>query len=136
LGLSGCDEPQSAPAAAPPRVEVVTLRPSPRPYVRELPGRIAPTRVAEVRARVAGIVLARSFQQGAEVEAGDVLYRIDPARFEVELEGAEAALAKAQAALEQADLQAKRIEKLASGQAASQAQREAAIATFRQTQAD
>src|SRR5215510_8186474 len=95
-----------------------------------------PTRVAEVRARVAGIVLERSFQQGADVKAGDVLYRIDPVRFEVELKAAEAALAKAQAVHDQAELQAKRVEKLASGQAASQAQYEAAVAAFRQAQAD
>ena len=136
-GVSACDEPQADQAAAPrPQVSVVTLQPSSRPYIRELPGRIAPTRVAEVRARVAGIVLERSFQQGADVKAGDVLYRIDPVRFQVELDAAEAALAKAQAVHDQAEQQAKRVEKLISGQAASQAQYEIAVATFRQAQAD
>jgi membrane fusion protein (multidrug efflux system) len=136
-GVSACDEPQAAQTAAPrPQVSVVTLQPSSRPYIRELPGRIAPTRVAEVRARVAGIVLERSFQQGADVKAGDVLYRIDPVRFQVELDAAEAALAKAQAVHDQAEQQSKRVEKLISGQAASQAQYEIAVATFRQAQAD
>jgi membrane fusion protein, multidrug efflux system len=136
-GVSACDEPHADQAAAPrPQVSVVTLQPSSRPYIRELPGRIAPTRVAEVRARVAGIVLERSFQQGADVKAGDVLYRIDPVRFQVELDAAEAALAKAQAVHDQAEQQAKRVEKLISGQAASQAQYEIAVATFRQAQAD
>jgi membrane fusion protein, multidrug efflux system len=136
--VSACDEPQAEQTvtAAPPQVSVVTLQPSPRPYFRELPGRIAPTRVAEVRARVAGIVLERTFPQGADVKAGDVLYRIDPVKFEVELAAAEAALAKAQAVHDQAELQAKRVEKLISGQAASQAQYEIAVATFRQAQAD
>ena len=137
IGVSACDEPRADQAAAPrPQVSVVTLQPSSRPYIRELPGRIAPTRVAEVRARVAGIVLERSFQQGADVKAGDVLYRIDPVRFQVELDAAEAALAKAQAVHDQAEQQAKRVEKLISGQAASQAQYEIAVATFRQAQAD
>ncbi len=136
-GVSACDEPRADQTAAPrPQVSVVTLQPSSRPYIRELPGRIAPTRVAEVRARVAGIVLERSFQQGADVKAGDVLYRIDPVRFQVELDAAEAALAKAQAVHDQAEQQAKRVEKLISGQAASQAQYEIAVATFRQAQAD
>jgi len=136
-GVSACDEPQAAQTAAPrPQVSVVTLQPSSRPYIRELPGRIAPTRVAEVRARVAGIVLERSFQQGADVKAGDMLYRIDPVRFQVELDAAEAALAKAQAVHDQAEQQSKRVEKLISGQAASQAQYEIAVATFRQAQAD
>ena len=137
FALSACDEPQAEQAAAPPpQVGVIIVQPSPRPYVRELPGRIAPTRVAEVRARVAGIVLERAFRQGADVKAGDVLYRIDPVRFEVELAAAEAALAKAEAVHQQAEQQAKRVERLASGQAASQAQYEVAVATFRQAQAD
>ena len=138
FAVSACDEPQAEQpvAVAPPQVGVVTLQPSPRPYIRELPGRIAPTRVAEVRARVAGIVLERTFQQGADVKAGDVLYRIDPVKFEVELAAAEAALAKAQAVHDQAEQQAKRVEKLIAGQAASQAQYEIAVATFRQAQAD
>jgi membrane fusion protein (multidrug efflux system) len=137
FAVSACDEPQAQPVAvAPPQVGVVTLQPSPRPYIRELPGRIAPTRVAEVRARVAGIVLERTFPQGADVKAGDVLYRIDPVKFEVELNAAEAALAKAQAVHDQAEQQAKRMEKLISGQATSQAQYEIAVATFRQAQAD
>src|SRR5262245_22361396 len=101
IGLSACEKPQAEQSVAPAQVSVITLPPAPRPYIRELPGRIAPTRVAEVRARVAGIVLERSFQQGADVKAGDVLYRIDPVRFEVELKAAEAALAKAQAVLDQ-----------------------------------
>src|SRR5262245_63150525 len=136
IGLSACEKPQAEQSVAPAQVSVITLPPAPRPYIRELPGRIAPTRVAEVRARVAGIVLERSFQQGADVKAGDVLYRIDPVRFQVELKAAEAALAKAQAVLVQAEQQAKRVEKLVSGQAASQAQHESAIAAFHQAQAD
>jgi membrane fusion protein, multidrug efflux system len=137
--LSGCGEPQSAQiseAKVPPKVAVVTLRPSPRPIVRELPGRIVPMRVAEVRARVAGIVMERLFQQGADVKAGDILYRIDPARFEVELSSAHAALAKAHAVLEQAEKHSKRIEKLAEGRVASQAQHDIGLAALRQAQAD
>ena len=137
FAVSACDEPQAGhatPSAY--EVGVITVQPSPRPYIRELPGRIAPTRVAEVRARVAGIVLERTFPQGADVKAGDVLYRIDPVRFKVELDAAEAALAKAQAVHDQAQQQAKRVEKLISGQVASQAQYESAVAAFRQSQAD
>ena len=139
LMLSACNEPRSSETmepVPPPQVGVVTIQPSPRPFVRELPGRIAPTQVAEVRARVAGIVIERQFKQGAEVKAGDILYRIDPARFEVELSAARAALAKAQAGLEQAAQQAKRIETLTNKLAASQVQNENAIATWRQAEAD
>ena len=84
------DDPNVAVAAttqtSEPEVSVVTVAPRPRAVVRELPGRIAPTRVADVRPRVSGIVVERSFSQGSEVKAGDTLYRIDPRPFEVELQ--------------------------------------------------
>ena len=63
-GVSACDEPQADQAAAPrPQVSVVTVQPTPRPFIRELPGRISPMRVAEIRARVAGIVMERLFNK-------------------------------------------------------------------------
>jgi membrane fusion protein (multidrug efflux system) len=137
LILPGCGEPSVAePASAPPEVSVVTLQPAPRPYVRELPGRIAPTRIAEIRARVAGIVAERTFTQGADVKPGDVLYRIDPQPFDVEIDAAEAALARAQAVLEQAERQATRSQQLIRTQTVSQAQYDVAVATWRQAQAD
>src|SRR5262245_22447234 len=80
FALQACTEGPAAPTAATPQeVSVVTLQPAPRPMVRELPGRIAPTRIAEVRARVSGIVVERNFVQGGDVKAGDVLYRLDAA---------------------------------------------------------
>src|SRR3954465_16032023 len=99
--LAGCDEPHVAVAAAQPvepDVSVVTVKPQSRALVRELPGRVAPTRVSDVRPRVSGIVIERMFSQGSEVKAGDPLYRIDPRPFEVEVKSSEAALAKATAA--------------------------------------
>ena len=77
--LAGCNEPSAATVAAKPaepEVGTFTVRPQPRALVRELPGRIAPTRVSEVRTRVSGIIVERLFQQGTEVNAGDPLYRI------------------------------------------------------------
>ena len=79
--LAGCDEPNSVSAVAQqpePDVSVVTVKPRPLAMVRELPGRAAPTRVADVRPRVSGIVLQRMFRQGSEVQAGDPQYQIDP----------------------------------------------------------
>ena len=138
--LAGCDEPRSANANAvapePPEVTVVTIKPQARSIVRELPGRIAPTRVADVRPRVSGIILKRMFTQGSEVKAGDPLYQIDPRPFEVELQAAEAALDKAQAQAEQANLQAGRIGSLTRTQAASQAQNETAISNAKQADAE
>lgn len=81
----------------PPAVGVLELTAKSVPVVNELPGRIAATRVAEVRARVSGILLERVFEQGTLVQKDDVLYRIDPRLFKVRVESAEAALQRAQA---------------------------------------
>ena len=121
---------------AEPQVGVVTVRPQPRAMVRELPGRVAPTRVADVRTRVSGIVVERMFQQGTEVKAGDPLYRIDPKPFEVELRAAEAALAKATAAFDLAGQQANRITTLYNQKAVSEAENEKAIGAMRQAEAE
>lgn len=137
--LTGCDEPASAVAAQPvqpPEVSFVSVKPQPFAVVRELPGRIAPTRIADVRPQVSGIVVERMFHQGSDVKAGDPLYKIDPKPFEVDLMAQEAALAKAEAVLDQANRHAKRIETLTHQHVASEAQYETAIATQRQAAAD
>jgi len=137
--LAGCDEPKSAAAAvqvSDPDVSVVTVNPQARSVVRELPGRIAPTRVAEVRPRVSGIIVRRTFSQGSEVRAGDPLYQIDPKPFEVEVQSNEAALAKARAVLDQASQHARRIATLTSQKTAPEAENEKAIASQRQAEAD
>lgn len=112
LALGGCGDgkqagaDQAAPAAS---VGVVTVTPETLRIVNDLPGRIAPTRIAEVRPRVAGIVVERVFKQGTIVREGDVLYRIDPAPFRVRVTSAKAALQRAEAtrvlAKQQADRQ-------------------------------
>ncbi len=91
-----------------PEVGTVTVHAQAIPYVRDLPGRVAPMRIAEVRARVSGLVVKRLFEQGSQVKEGDILYKVDPAPFEVELASAEAALARQEAALVLAKQQADR----------------------------
>jgi membrane fusion protein, multidrug efflux system len=137
--LAGCDEANTAVAAAQasePDVSIVTVKPQPRALVRELPGRVAPTRVSDVRPRVSGIVTERMFSQGSEVKAGDPLYRIDPRPFEVEVQSSEAALAKAVAAFDQASQQARRVSVLTSQRATSEAENEKAIGAMRQAEAE
>ncbi|WP_018700867.1 efflux RND transporter periplasmic adaptor subunit [Amorphus coralli] len=87
----------AAPQRPPSPVAIVTVEPERIPIIDELPGRISPTRIAEVRPRVSGIVTDRVFTQGSRVEAGDVLYKIDPAKFKVAVAQAEASLARAKA---------------------------------------
>jgi membrane fusion protein (multidrug efflux system) len=137
--LAGCEESNSALAAAQtsePDVSIVIVQPQARAVVRELPGRIAPTRVSDVRPRVSGIVVERMFSQGSEVKAGDPLYRIDSRSFEVEVQSSEAALAKAAAALDQAAQHARRVALLTSQRATTEAENEKAIGAMRQAEAE
>jgi membrane fusion protein, multidrug efflux system len=124
--LAGCDQPIEAAVGTTqpslPDVSVITVKPQVRAVVRELPGRISPTRVSEVRPRVSGIVVERLFRQGSEVKAGDVLYRIDPRPFEVEVQANKAALARAEAVHVQAAQQARRIGLLTSQRTAPERQ--------------
>lgn len=63
----------------------------------EQPGRLEAYRQAEVRARVAGVVTERPYQEGQEVKAGTPLFRIDPAPLQAALDAAGAALELAEA---------------------------------------
>ena len=139
--LVGCNEPPSAVASASsqseePDVSVVIVEPQPRAMVRELPGRITPTRISEVRPRVSGIVVERMFSQGSEVKAGDPLYRIDPKPFEVEVQASKAALARAEAVYDRAVQQARRMSYLAKERAAPEIENEKAIAAEREAAAE
>ncbi|WP_321930302.1 efflux RND transporter periplasmic adaptor subunit [Paraburkholderia guartelaensis] len=97
--LAACGQKQSAPPPQTPEVGIVTVQPTAVPVVSELPGRTSAFLVAQVRARVDGIVLRREFTEGAIVKAGQRLYKIDPAPYIAALNTAKATLAKAQANL-------------------------------------
>ena len=138
VALSACNQKQaSAPVPLPPpEVGIVTVAPQAIPYVRDLPGRVAPMRIAEVRSRVSGLVVRRLFEQGSQVKEGDVLYKIDPAPYQVDLMSAEATLARQEAALVLANQQAERLETLLTRQSASQAQFDTAFAGKKQAEAE
>ena len=135
--LAGCDKGDKGWGEAPPReVDVLTIKTEPFTVVAELPGRIEPVRVAEVRARVAGIVLKRTFEEGADVKAGDLLFQIDPAPFKAALSRAEGELARAEAQLFQAQATVERYQPLVKINAVSQQDFDVARATLRSAQAD
>ena len=89
----------SAPGAPPPLTEVgvVTVTPRAVGLVTELPGRLEASRVAQVRARAAGILQKRLFREGSDVKAGQALFQIDAAPYRASYESAQAVLARAQA---------------------------------------
>ncbi|WP_280012000.1 efflux RND transporter periplasmic adaptor subunit [Comamonas terrigena] len=101
----------------------------------ELPGRVEATRVAEVRARVAGIVLSKNFVEGSDVKAGQLLFKIDPAPYRTALARAKAELAKAEAAVADADAVVRRYSPLAKLEAVSQQEFDTAQATLKSAQA-
>lgn len=126
----------AAKAPPPAAVSVLTVTPENLPVMNELPGRVAPTRIAEVRPRVSGIVVERVFEQGTMVKAGDVLYRIDPEPFRVRVASAEATLQRAKATQLQARQQADRQKELKERSIASSQQLDNAVATLAQADAD
>ena len=85
--LGGCGSGPGQQATPPPIPEVaaVTLQPQQVELTTELPGRTSPYLVAEIRPQVNGIIQKRLFQEGSEVKAGQLLYQIDPAPFQVAL---------------------------------------------------
>lgn len=136
LVLAACEKAEKQPEFPPSKVGVVQMHEETLPITNELPGRISPTRLAEVRPRVSGIVVAQVFQQGSHVEQGDVLYRIDPAMFEVQVASAEATLQRAQAAQLQAKQSANRVSRLRESNVSSQSDSENAIARLAQADAE
>ncbi|NML33527.1 efflux RND transporter periplasmic adaptor subunit [Paraburkholderia antibiotica] len=134
--LAACGPKQSAPPPQTPEVGVVTLQPTTVPVVTELPGRTSAFLVAQVRARVDGIVLRREFTEGSEVKAGQRLYKIDPAPYIASLNNAKATLAKAQANLASTTAQANRYKVLVAGNAVSKQDYDNAVAAQGQAAAD
>ncbi len=139
LIVAGCQDeqaPQGGFAFPPPQVAVVTVKAEDVPITNDLPGRIAATRTAEVRPRATGIVIERIFEQGSQVKEGDVLYRIDPAPFQVQVDSAEATLRRARAVQAQARNTAERQEQLRKSNVASAQTYDDAVAQLAQADAD
>lgn len=112
LALAACGH-SEPPPPAPPQVGVLTVHTQSVPLVRDFVGRLSSTRIAQVRARVTGIVLKRVYTEGTDVKAGDVLFRIDPAPLEATLRAQEGLLAQAEATAHTAELKAQRTREVA-----------------------
>jgi membrane fusion protein (multidrug efflux system) len=120
----------------PATVGVVTVQPADVPLVTELPGRLEAWRVAQVRARVPGIVARRLFTEGSEVKAGQPLFQLDDAAYRASLASAEAAVARADAAVAQAQAQLQRNQPLAEAKAISAQEWLQTQTTLKAAQAD
>lgn len=137
LSLAGCGPAKRASSVPPaPEVTVVTVKRTSVPVSVELPGRTSAYLIAQVRARVDGIVQKRSFQEGTDVKANQPLYQIDPAPYRAALDSAEATLQKAEANLAMTTAQADRYKVLIAGNAVSKQAYDNAVAAQSQAAAD
>lgn len=143
VGLSGCSDPQSMAQAqeGPPdqqatQVKTVTLEDASVELAQTLSGRASAYRIAEIRPQVTGLIEERIFTEGAEVTAGDPLYRIEDTEYRAAVDSAAASLARAQATAEVTRQQAARFERLVENNAVSQQQYDEAVAAARQAEAD
>ena len=137
FGLAGCDvAPQEQEAPALPQVSVLTLTGRELVISEDLPARVAALRSAEIRAQISGIVQRRLFEQGAEIQAGAVLFQINPAPFKAEVDSAAAALQRAEAVLARSRVQVERLTRLVKAEAVSRQVYDDAVAQREQAAAD
>jgi membrane fusion protein (multidrug efflux system) len=123
-------------APPPPEVGVVVATPTDVGLVTELPGRLEASRVAEVRARAAGILQQRLFREGSDVKAGQPLFRIDPAPYLATQQSAQAGLARAEAHAVQAKALAERYKPLVEANAVSKQEYLNAVASAKTAEED
>jgi RND family efflux transporter MFP subunit len=101
--LAACGPQADSQSPAPPEVEVA------HPEIRsitnwdEYTGRLAAVDAVEVRARVSGYLQSVHFEDGQQVQVGDLLFVIDPRPYEAVVERARADVQSARVALEQAE---------------------------------
>jgi membrane fusion protein, multidrug efflux system len=139
--VAGCGQSSNAQGGPgggmpPPEVGVVTVTPGDVGLVVELPGRLEASRVAQVRARAAGIVQQRLFREGSDVRAGQPLFKIDAAPYAAQAASAQATLARAQANLGQATALAERYKPLVEANAISKQDYANAVAAQKQAEAE
>jgi membrane fusion protein (multidrug efflux system) len=137
--LAGCDDkPKQAQGGPPPKpaVTVVTIKAQPVSLTTDLPGRTTAFRVAEVRPQVGGVILKRAFTEGDVVQAGQLLYQIDPAPYQASVASAEASLQHAIASVKTAQATVSRYRPLTAAQAISKQDLDNAVGTLQQNEAD
>jgi membrane fusion protein (multidrug efflux system) len=136
LDLAACEKKTEPKVAELVEVGTVTIAQRPLKVTTDLPGRTSAYLVSQVRARVDGVVLKRAFREGADVKAGQLLFRIDPAPYQANLASAQASLLRAQANLASTKALAERYKVLVKGNAVSRQDYDNAVAAAGQAAAD
>lgn len=138
LIVAGCskgDDKKQKPKG-PAEVSYITVKPQAFALTTDLPGRVVPHRVAEIRPQVNGVILKRLFIEGSTVKKGQPLYQIDPAPYEASLRSAQAAQSKAGATVKSATLLAERYQPLVEARAVSKQQYDNAVSSQGTAEAD
>lgn len=136
LTLAACsDPPAQGPGGMKVPVSVITVEPTAAQVNVDLPGRVSALQDAQVRARVTGIVNEINFDQGSDVEEGQLLFTIDPSQYRAVRDQAAAQLKLAQADARAAQLLANRYSRLVKNSAVSQQEYDNAVATAAQANA-
>ncbi|WP_226698017.1 efflux RND transporter periplasmic adaptor subunit [Qipengyuania flava] len=117
-------------------VRTVTVATTDLDNILELPGRVEPVRVAEVRARVTGIVQQRLYEEGTDVGQGQALFRIDPAELRASYAQTQASLERARATAANANAVVARYRPLVAENAISGQEFDAAQAAAREANAN
>lgn len=112
-GCSGHAEEGGAMAFPPPQVSILTIAPQDLPVEHEHIGQTRGSREVEIRPRVGGIIEARLYTEGTRVEAGQVLFHLDPKSYQAQLAAAEAVLARTRATRSQTAREWDRLKPLA-----------------------
>lgn len=125
---AGCSKP--APPASGSTVSVGVYRVTAQPYTltATLPGRTTAYQTSEVRPQIEGIIQKRLFTEGSDVSAGQLLYQINPARYQAAYDEAKARLAQARAEVQSARPLAQRYQALAKIDAISSQDKDNAVA--------
>jgi membrane fusion protein (multidrug efflux system) len=133
--LAGCEQPKPAPVAAPLEVSVITAEASDVPVAFEFVGKTSSSRRIEIRSRVEGFLEKRLYQEGSMVEQGQIMFQMDRAPFQAQLDAANAELAQQQARLTNAGANLKRVRPLARQNAVAQKELDDALGIYRSSSA-
>ncbi len=137
LGVSGCSsEENSTPAVSTVTISTHQVHAQTVNFIEDLPARVQPFRIAEIRPQVGGIIEKVLFTQGSEVRAGQPLFKINADMFQADLRSNQAALSKAEAEVARLKTQVARFEQLLPSNAISKQEMSDAQAQYRQAIAD
>ncbi|MCX2560670.1 efflux RND transporter periplasmic adaptor subunit [Acetobacter farinalis] len=134
LALSGCNRKAAPPAMPPQQVGFITLQPQSVNVHTSLPGRTDAYEIAQVRPQVTGVIQKRLFKEGADVQAGQQLYQIDPSRYQAAYDTARGQLAEAEAAEVTARAKLERFKPLMQAHAVSHQDYDDALAAEKEAQ--